>query len=248
MLPFVRIGPLLFQVPGLAIIAGIWIGMDFVEKEAGRLRLHAPAVLNMLLYGLIAGPVGARLIYALQHLDAYAAAPLSLLALSASALDPLGGLLVGVATSYVYGRRKGLPLRTTLDAAAPGIAVFMIAIGVANLLSGSGYGAPLDAPWALSLWGKDRHPTQIYEILLALGVFLWWKFMPRTSPSSGVRFLQVAGLSAAARLLIEAFRADSAIIAGGFRLAQVVALLVLAATMYVWRRWSRSGGQNPSAA
>jgi len=237
MLPFVRVGPLLVQLPGLVLLAGIWIGMNFVEKEAVRLRLNASTVLNMILFGLVGGLFGARLVYALEHLGSYVAAPLSLFALSASALHPMGGLLAGALIAYLYGRSIALPARQTLDALAPGLAVFMIALGAANFLSGNGYGSSLQAPWAIFLWGEYRHPTQIYETLLAAAVFLVWEFLP-AGPWPGARFWQVVALTAAARLFTEAFHADSIITPGGFRLAQLAALFVLAAAMFMSRRWS----------
>ena len=116
MLPFIRVGPLLVQLPGLALLAGIWIGINLAEKEALRLRLNASAIESMTMYGLIGGVIGARLLYALEHLDAYAAAPLSLLALSTTALDGWGGLVVGAIVGFLYGRKHHLPLRPALDA------------------------------------------------------------------------------------------------------------------------------------
>lgn len=240
MLPFLRLGPLLVQLPGLALLAGIWIGSEAVEREAARLRLNVGAVLNLIVYALIGGLLGARLLYALEHLNAYRLSPISLFALSGAALDGWGGLLIGLAVAFLYGRSKELPLRLTLDALAPGLAVFMLASGVANLLSGDGYGQPLDAPWAIFLWGAYRHPTQIYEILLALGTFLVWRLTRAAAMPPGKRFLLVLGLSAAWRLFTEAFHADSAVTLGGLRLVQVLALLLLAATLVLNRLW-----QNP---
>jgi phosphatidylglycerol:prolipoprotein diacylglycerol transferase len=238
MLPFVRVGPLLVQLPGLVLLAGIWIGTTFVEKESARLRLNPAVVLNLIIYGLIAGLLGARFLYALEHFNAYVAAPIGLFALSATAMDAWGGLLVGIGVAILYGRRRGLPLRQTLDALAPGLAVFMIAVGLANLLSGKGYGLPLQAPWSIHLWGQDRHPTQIYEILLALGVFLVWRFASPALLPAGTRFWRVVALSAAARLLTEAFHADSTLVLGGFRAVQLVALALLGVAMFMMSRWS----------
>jgi prolipoprotein diacylglyceryltransferase len=247
MLPFVRIGPLLLQLPGLALLAGIWLGTTVVERHAIRLRLNAAAVLNMIMAGLVGGLLGARLLYALEHINAYVAAPLSLFALSATALDAWGGLLVGVAVAYLYGRAKGLSLRPTLDAVAPGLAVFMIAIGLANLLSGDRYGSPLQAPWAVLLWGEYRHPTQIYEMLLAVGVFLIWKFTSMGTGVAGRSFWRVVGLLAASRIFTEAFHGDSAALAGGFRVAQVAGLIVLGTALYMDRRWAAPEAASPEA-
>ena len=247
MLPFVRVGPLLVQVPGLALLAGLWIGSDLVEKEAARLRLNVAAILNLIIYGLIAGLVGARLLFALEHLSAYLAAPLGLFALSGSAMDPWGGLLVGIAVAFLYGPGKDLPFRQTLDALSPGFAVFMIALGTADLLSGNGYGLPLDAPWAIYLWGATRHPTQIYEILLAAGVLAAWHFSRAADSAPGRRFLLVLGLSAASRLFTEAFHAESAVMPGGLRLIQVLALLLMAIALLLSRHWQRAQPQPAGA-
>ena len=247
MLPFVRIGPLLLQLPGLVLLAGIWIGTNVIEKQAARLRLNAAAVLNMIMAGLIGGLLGARLLYALEHISAYVAAPLSLLALSVTAMDAGGGLLVGVVVAYLYGRPKRLPLHLTLDAIAPGLAVFMIAVGLANLLSGDGYGSPLQAPWAIQLWGEYRHPTQIYEMLLAAAVFLVWKFTSMGTDTPGSNFWRVLALLAAARIFTEAFHDDSAVLPGGFRVAQVAGLLVLGSAMYMDRRWALTEPALPHA-
>lgn len=238
MLPFVRVGPLLVQLPGLALLAGIWIGSDLVEREALRFRLNPGALLNLIIYGMIAGLLGARLLFALEHLNAYLVSPISLFAISGTALDGWGGLLVGLGVGFLYGRSKALPLRPSLDALAPGLAVFMIALSLADLLSGDGYGLPLDAPWAIYLWGAYRHPTQIYELLLAIGILIAWRLTSRNEMASGGRFLLVVGLSSAARLFTEAFHADSAVTLGGFRLAQLLTLGTLAVTLLVYRQWT----------
>jgi prolipoprotein diacylglyceryltransferase len=121
----------------------------------------------------------------------------------------------------------------------------MISLSVANLLSGEGYGLPLQAPWAIYLWGAYRHPTQIYELLLSIGVLVAWHFSSRMTAGSGGRFLLVIGLSAAARLFTEAFHADSAVTLGGFRIVQVAALLVMAAALLLHLRWRDSQESDP---
>ncbi|HSR20210.1 MAG TPA: hypothetical protein VLL49_04780, partial [Anaerolineales bacterium] len=45
-------------------------------------------------------------------------------------------------------------------------------------------------------------------------------------------------LSAAARLFTEAFHGDSLVTLGGFRVVQIAALLLLAASLWLSRRWS----------
>jgi prolipoprotein diacylglyceryltransferase len=240
MYPYLRLGPFLLQLPLLALLVGVWISSSMTEKEAARLKLPSASVSNLIVVGLIAGIVGARLAYAARYLQAYLDNPLSLLALNVNTLAGFDGLLIGMVVAALYGRRKKLPLRPTLDALAPGLAAFMVALGVSHLLSGDAFGASTDLPWSIYLWNEYRHPSQVYEILVAVVIlFIVIKRTP-SQAGDGINFLMWVALSSAARIFLEAFRGDSVIWPGSFRAAQVVSLIVLAITLYVMRIWARA--------
>ncbi len=65
-----------------------------------------------------------------------------------------------------------------------------------------------------------------------------WK-RPLGQPGEGINFLLAVALSAAARVLLEAFRGDSVIWLGGFRAAQVVGVVVLAAALWLMKVWAQ---------
>ena len=239
MYPFLRIGPLLLNFSGLVALIGIWIGITLVEKESLRMKLNSSQVSNSMLIGLASGVVGARLGYALQHLQAYLSNPLGLFSINPDAFLTWAGLLTGVLAALYYGKRKGLSLRPTLDALAPGLAFFMISLGVSHFLSGNAYGAPADLPWSINLWSEQRHPSQIYETLAASLIFLMAWFSTIRSQGTGMNFLLVLAASACARIFLEAFRGDSLLMPGGFRSAQVAGLVVLTATLLLMRKWGR---------
>jgi len=110
-------------------------------------------------------------------------------------------------------------------------------IGVSHLLSGNAYGAPTRVPWAVYLWSEYRQPTQLYEIFFALVIFtiVLSRMIPANAP--GLRFIQFIGLSAIARVFIEAFRGDSPILFDGYRTAQVVGLAILVVCLALLRNW-----------
>ena len=238
MLPFIRLGPFLLQLPGLALLVGVWIGSALAEKEAERLKLNPADVYNVIFYGLVAGLIGARLAYAAQYLSAYLANPLSLFALTPNTLSPNGGLVIGAAIATLSGWRKKMALRRTLDALAPGLAAFMIAFGVAHFLSGDAFGSPTKLPWAIYLWDDYRHPAQVYETIAALAIFGIVRRRP-FGQHEGVTFLLTVALFAGARVFLEAFRGDSIIWIGGFRAAQVIGLLALVASLWLMRVWAQ---------
>lgn len=239
MLPYLRLGPFLLQMAGLALLLGVWLGSWLAEKEAARVRIKPDLTYNLIFFGLIGGLVGARLAYAIRYLNAYLANPLSLVSLNPNTLSPSEGLLIGLLVAFVYGQRKGLRLRPVLDALAPGLAVFMVFRGVAHLLNGDAFGSPSRAPWAIFLWSEYRQPAQIYEILLAAGILFVVLKHPLGEPGRGLNFSLVIALSAAMRVFLEAFRGDSLIWPGGFRAAQVMALAILAGALWVMRAWAQ---------
>jgi len=231
MLPVLQVGPLAIQLPGLLLLAGVWLASSVIEKQAPRLKLSSAILSNLIFLGLVVGLVSARIGYALRYLNVYLENPLSLLALNPTTLAPAEGALSGMLAALIYARRKGLPLWGTLDALAPGLAVFSLALGFSHLASGDAFGAPADLPWAIAMWGARRHPSQVYEVLLAgvvLGVILEARLR---APFPGFLFLGWMVLAAASRLSLEAFRGDSVIVLGAVRLAQLLSLGLLLAAL-----------------
>lgn len=253
MLPILQLGPLAIQAPGLILLIGLWLSLNLVERAAPRFGLKAAHLYNLVLVSLLGGLIGARLSYVLRYSAAFASNPASIFSLNPALLDSMGGLLTALLTGIVYAQRKKLPFWRTLDALTPGLAGMGVAVGLAHLASGAAFGAPTELPWSINLWGANRHPSQVYEIMAALAILLLtWPGKGLIQPIShqpGVYFLAFVALNAAARLLLETWRGDSYLLAGGVRSGQVAAWLILAASLagMSWlRRAAPSKAQPPS--
>jgi prolipoprotein diacylglyceryltransferase len=221
----------------LALLAGLWVGLPHIEREAVRLKINASTLSNLIFYSLLAGLIGARLGYALEFPAVYLSKPLSLLSLSPTTLSPSTGLAVGLIAFAIFVQRKAMPIRPTLDAIAPGLALFMTLAGLAHILSGDAYGAPASVPWAIRLWNEYRHPSQFYETFIALTIFLVIRERFPKPEGAGLNFLLTIVLSSASRVFLEAFRGDSVFWPGGFREVQVIALVIMALSLYWMRKW-----------
>jgi prolipoprotein diacylglyceryl transferase len=244
MFPIFQIGPVALQVPGLVLLAGLWIGLSLSERRARQRGENPGHLYNLVFIGLIAGVIGARLSYVATYPNAFTTNPRSLVSLNPGLLDPLAGALIAVAAAAIYLFRKNLPLWSTLDALTPLFALMGIAIGISHFASGSAFGIPTQVPWGFQLWGATRHPTQIYEIMLAIFTLITIMILDKTSWSltPGNIFLSFISLSAVARLFLEAYRGDSILLDSGFRIAQVISWLVLAACLFIMGRhiqWTR---------
>lgn len=241
MFPILRIGPLALQLPGLFLLAGVWVGTWLLDGQAPRRKLSAGVLNNLVFIGLVAGLLGGRLWYALRFLEVYLENPGGLFSLNPSTLAPVEGTLTGIIAAAIYGGRKRLPLWDTLDALAPSLAAFAVAFGLAHLSSGDAFGAPSDLPWAIELWGTRRHPSQVYEVLAGGVVTLAVWRLSEHPPFPGCLFFTWLGLAAASRLFLEAFRGDSVIVFGTLRSAQLVSLGLLLGAMLGLHLLARRG-------
>ncbi|MCI0552208.1 MAG: prolipoprotein diacylglyceryl transferase [Anaerolineae bacterium] len=237
MFPFLRLGPFIIPMASLALLAGLWAALPLIEREAARLKINSSTLSNVIFYSLLAGLIGARLGYALEFPAIYSSNPLSLLALTPTTLSPSAGFVVGLITLVIFVQRKQLPIRATLDSIAPGLALFMVFVGLAHILSGDAYGAPTSIPWAIRLWNEYRHPSQFYETFIALTVFLVIRERFPKPEGAGLNFLLTIALFSASRVFLETFRGDSVFWPGGFREAQVIALVIMAISLYWMKKW-----------
>lgn len=234
MLPILNIGPLAIQTPGLILLLGVWIGLNAAERQAIRLKIDPNLIYNLSMLMIGAGILGARLGYAALHPQAFASDWISLVSLNPGLLDAWSGLAVGLISGLIFIYRKGLGGLSILDVYTPALAVMAVAAACANLASGNGFGAPTELPWALELWGARRHPTQIYEMVAGL-IILWLcrpgsRFSHSAIPEA--YFLTFMAFSAGARVFLEAFHGDSALLPGGFRQVQVAAWFILAGCLW----------------
>lgn len=240
MFPLLELGPLIIPVSGLLLLVGLWLTMEAAERTAPGYGVGREHAYSLTFSALLAGFVGARLGYVLRYLESYVADPRAIIALKGNTLDETIGWGATLLAALLYLRWRRLPLRRTLDSFAPGLAVLAVALGAAHLASGDAFGAPTGLPWAIELWDASRHPSQVYEIIAGLVIlFTVWRLRHR-NPFPGFLFTFWLALTGVSRLLLETFRGDSVIVADSVRQAQLAALLVTLASLWLMGYWART--------
>lgn len=234
MLPILQLGPVSIPTAEFTLLLGLWLGLNLAEKHAPQHGLKASEFSNIALIALLGGIASARLGFVAQNAAAFSSRPLDLLSLNPGLLDVWSGVVGGGLLAFIYVQRKRFALLPTLDSLVPLLAVMGVALPLANLASGKGFGAAANLPWSIELWGAARHPAQIYEFVAA-ALILWFLYPENTrrpQQTAGTAFLTFLALSAGARLFLEAFRGDSFLLPGGIRAAQVGAWFILAASLW----------------
>ena len=238
MLPTISIGPLTLPTASLVYILGIWLTLATTEKGAARLNLHVPATYNLATVALASGFIAGRLFFVATHWSAYRQNPLGIVWPLTGGYNIWAGLLIGLVAAFFYARARQLPAGETLDALAPAIIVGFMTVSLSDFLAGPGYGVEADLPWSISLFGIQRHPVQVYELLTAVAALFAWLAYSSRRMFDGQLFLIAAAIFSAGRLLVDAYRADAMLTADGYHVVQILSLFVLLSALFLLMRGS----------
>jgi phosphatidylglycerol---prolipoprotein diacylglyceryl transferase len=241
----------------LSFVGGSWILGKMLKKYG----FSSDLAWDMLAWIAIGGILGAKVYYLALHWQDVAANPLREI-LSRGGLVWYGGLIGGVTAYYLQIRKRKLPVAVMYDATAPAL-LFAYAIGrMGCFLVGDDYGVSTNAWYGIafpegsppSTAGNLRefgdaipasipdstvmrvHPTQLYEVGLALILFaiVWQMGKKRLRP--GQLFAIYMGLYAVERFIIEFVRAKSDRIVVGLTTSQGMSILLLGAAVALWMR------------
>ena len=202
---------------------------------------------------VIGGLVGAKLLFIYENatLGEFLSNPLRYFA---SGLTFLGGFVGAVILVWVVVMLAKQRFLRITDAISP---LTVISYGVARVgcfLVGDDYGIPSNLPWAIAFPNGSPptlvkvHPTQIYEIIMAVVIFAFlWRIRKTPRPDgwlTGVTFV----LLGVERMLIEVIRTTTPSFIPGLTVAQLMslALIAIGVVLIVLKKGGVTGAQAPS--
>src|SRR6266571_4489350 len=144
------VGPITLYTYGLLLAAAYLLGLQLAMVRARTRGLDSVRVLDLGIYIIISALVGAKLLLLITDFRTFRADPAELLTLARSGGVFYGGLILAVIVALWYIRRAGLPLWTTCDVFAPGIALGHVVGRFGCFFAGCCYGKPTTEPWAIT--------------------------------------------------------------------------------------------------
>lgn len=253
-----QLGPIPIRAYALCIITGIivalWVGVRRYRARGG----NSDVVWDAAIVAIPAGIVGGRLYHVITDNQKYFCSdcnPLNVFAITNGGLGIWGAVILGTLAVWAYLRHKNVPFAPFADAIAPGI-VLAQAIGrLGNYFNQELYGAETNVPWALEIFyrvddaGKYApltghstgeiiatvHPTFLYELvwnLIVFGFLLWADKRFRLGHGR-VFALYVAGYTLG-RFVVETMRSDEATMVFGFRINEIVSVVVFLIAVVVF--------------
>src|SRR5438045_8437949 len=234
----VRLGPLLITWHGvfavLGIIAAARLGFWLLEKDVP----HLEGTGDGLSWMVVAGLIGARLLYVWENFRLFAGGQLlRVFALTEGGISQWGGLFGAMVGADVWARRSRFSFWKIIDAGGAA-AMIGLAVGrIGDVINGEHHGTPTSLPWGVEYVnpstlgepGKVVHPEVAYEMvltLLILGALLPFHQRLKASLPDGVLGLIYFGVYAAGRFFLSYLRTDPSVFLG-LRQAQLASALMV---------------------
>ncbi len=243
-----RIGSFEVHVWGLLVAAGILAGLWLASRLAKNSEFTPEMLQDYVLYGAIAGFLGARAWEVAFSWGEYAAHPAQALLFWQGGLSIQGAVVANVMLAWWYFRRKGLSFRRFADIAAPALILGQAIGRIGCFFNGDAYGKPTDAWYgvvyqpgtpAFYKWGATPLvPAELLEAGLDFVILAVLLRLFRRKKFDGQVALAYFILYSLARFGLEFLRTDSLMI-GGFKAAQLTALATALAAAGLWL-WQKS--------
>ncbi|MFD0972660.1 prolipoprotein diacylglyceryl transferase [Plantactinospora endophytica] len=256
-----QLGPVPVRAYALCIVLGIVVACVVTELRLRRRGVAPWAVLDIAVWAVPFGIVGARIYHVITSPGAYfgeGGDPVRALYIWEGGLGVWGAIAGGAVGAWLAVRQLGLPLTAVADAAAPGLPLAQAVGRIGNWFNNELFGGPTTLPWGLEIHRMDPanpghalrddsgnpileqglfHPTFLYEALWNVGVAGLVLLLDRRFKfGRGRAFaLYVMGYTAG-RFWIEMMRTDEANEILGTRLnVWTAALVFLGALVYFVR-------------
>jgi phosphatidylglycerol:prolipoprotein diacylglycerol transferase len=245
----------------VAFLMGGWL----IARQLREQQLREDYAADIVAAAVIGGIVGAKIWYVALTRDPGAL-------FSRGGLVWYGGFFGGAIAVMLNGWRLKVPLRWTMQLAAPALAAAYALGRVGCFLVNDDYGRPTNLAWGMrfpqglppstagnlhQLFGVPVppgidpstvlavHPTQLYEVgamLLAFAVL--WSLRKRGRPIGWLfgLYLVFAGIE---RFLVEIVRAKDDRFLGPFTLAQLTSVVIIVIGILLLSRWRRAGDPSP---
>lgn len=191
----------------LCILLGIFIAAIMTNRRLVRRGAEPWVVLDISIWAVIFGIIGARIFHVLTHPDDYffpGADLLKTLYIWEGGIAIFGALLGGAVGAYIGCRQTGVRFWSFADALAPGILLAQAFGRFGNWFNHELFGLPTDLPWGLEIESTNPafpvglpegtlfHPTFLYEVIWNVLGVLFLLYIERRRHAARV---DVAGFS-----------------------------------------------------
>jgi len=235
---------------GVIICAGIVGGVLILLAELKRTNQDNDAYMDILLWGIIFGVIGARLYYVLFRIEYFSAHPKEIFAMRDGGLAIYGAIIAVVIVAALVSRKRKMNFFLVGDTFLPSIIFGQMLGRWGNFINREAYGGFSDGLFAMryiasqakavpeslmekSIWAYgveyiQVHPTFLYESIWNLGIFIVLMIMKKHKKFDGQIMAVYFMGYAAGRIWIEGLRTDQLLLMGtNIPFSQLLSAIIL---------------------
>jgi phosphatidylglycerol---prolipoprotein diacylglyceryl transferase len=257
-----HLGPIPLRGYALCILVGIVVACVITEMRMRRRGAPPWVVLDIAVWAVPFGIVGARVYHVITSPDDYFGAnghPLKALEIWNGGLGIWGAVAGGALGAWIACRMQKIPLTFVADCLAPGLPVAQGIGRIGNWFNNELYGGSTNLPWGLRIYrynlasghaeidpatgqprvmpGSPFHPTFLYELIWDVGVALLVLLVDRrVKLGKGRAFALYVMAYTVGRFWIEAMRTDPAHSFLGLRVNGWVSIVVFIGALIYFLR------------
>ena len=217
-----QLGPIPISAFGVFLLLAFFAAIALARRAAqARLGVDPNAMVDLSLYAVVAGIIGARIGFILVNLDQFVPDPSKMFTIwRDGGLVYYGGLVAGLLLVRAYTRTWQVSFGALLDAcAAPLILGYGIAM-IGALLHGLLQGRATGVPWAIEIFLERRHPAQIYLFVAAAVILVVLRAQRGQTLAAGTLFILAVFLQAIGRFFVDFF-VEAPAVAGPLTMGQL---------------------------
>ncbi len=210
-----KIGSLTINSYGFLSAFGFLLSVFIAILRAKKVNIPAKNIIDISLYVLISGLLGARLFHKFQHANSYDSIS-DLLNIWGGGFAYYGGFILALSVGIIYLLLKKLPVGKIADVIAPSIAIGEGIGRIGCFLAGCCFGKPTNIWCSVTypqnsftyaiIGSKAVHPTQIYSAIILFCIFGILLLTQRYTKFYGQLFLIFLILHSLYRFTIDFFR------------------------------------------
>jgi phosphatidylglycerol---prolipoprotein diacylglyceryl transferase len=245
-----RIGTFEIRWYGLMFAFSFYFGFLIVRQMFRKEGIDEKKLDNLATWMILATIIGARLGHTLFYQpEYYLQHPLEILMIWEGGLASHGAAISIALTLWLFARNQKWNFFWLIDRIVVAVALAGFFIRMGNLFNSEIFGKPSTLPWAFVFSSVDnipRHPSQLYEALSYLGIFLflfWYYYRKNSKPQPGFLFGWFLVLVFGVRILIEFLKEPQVGFEAGMALNMgqwlSIPLVVAGIAVLIWQKRQR---------
>lgn len=250
---------------GIVIVTGMILSTLIILREAKRKNIKEDLIIDIIMYSIVAGLIGARFYYVIFSWDYYKDHLLSIFNIREGGIAIYGGIIAGFIVGSIVCKIKNLPYLKTVDICILGLPLGQSIGRWGNFFNREAFGNYTNNLFAMQLplsnirsmsdvtremllhkkvIGGETfisvHPTFLYESIGTFLIFLILMYLRRKTKFDGELLLTYMFLYGVLRFFVEGLRTDQLLLfKTNIPVSQVVAVVMVTMSIciYIYKKY-----------